>query len=59
MAPNKDVVGDADKTKDVYVAHEALVKMKSVNGSITDAFEQVAKAKITYSHCQHTATEAW
>jgi hypothetical protein len=54
----EDIVGDANKTKDVHAAREALAKMKSANGSIMDAFEQVAKAKVTYSHRQHTTTEA-
>ena len=55
----EDIVGDADKTKEVHVAREALTKMKSANGSITDTFERVAKAKVTYRHRQHTTTEAW
>jgi hypothetical protein len=54
----EDVVGDADKIKDVHAAREALGKMKLANGSITDAFERVAKGKVTYSHRQHTTTEA-
>ncbi|KAF8150995.1 hypothetical protein B0H34DRAFT_825183 [Crassisporium funariophilum] len=35
----EDIVGDANKTKDVHAACEALAKIKSANGSITDAFE--------------------
>ena len=54
----EDIVGDANKTKDVHVAREALTKMKSANGSITDTFERVARAKVTYRHHQHTTTEA-
>ena len=54
----EDIVGDADKTKDVYAAHEALAKAKSANGSITDVFEWVGKTKVTYSHHQHTTIKA-
>ena len=54
----EDVMAEADKTKDVHAAREAVSKMKSANGSITDAFERVAKGKVTYSHRQHTTTEA-
>lgn len=54
----EEVMGDADNTKDVHVAREALEKIKSVNGSITEAFQRVAKGKVTYSHRQHTTTEA-
>jgi hypothetical protein len=45
----------ADNTKDVS---EVLGKIKSVDSSITAAFEQIAKTKVTYSHHQHTTTEA-
>ena len=54
----EDVMAEADKTKDVHAAREVVSKMKSANGSITDAFERVAKGKVTYSHRQHTTTEA-
>ncbi len=54
----EDVVAAADNTRNVHAAHEALGKMKSVNSCITEAFELVAKEKVTYSHCQHTTTEA-
>ncbi|KAH9058980.1 hypothetical protein EDB83DRAFT_2315876 [Lactarius deliciosus] len=39
-------------------AHDALEKVKSVDGSITAAFQRIAKDKITYSHCQLTTIEA-
>jgi hypothetical protein len=51
-------MGEADKTKDVHAAREALGKMNLANGSITDAFKRVAIGKVTYSHHQHTTTEA-
>jgi hypothetical protein len=51
-------MGEADKTKDVHAAREALGKMNLANGSITDAFKRVAIGKVTYSHRQHTTTEA-
>lgn len=54
----EEAVAAADNTKNVGAAREALGKMNLVNGSITAAFERAAKGKITYSHRQHTATEA-
>ena len=39
-------------------AREALAGLKNVDSSITAAFERVAKSKVTYSHRQHTKTEA-
>jgi hypothetical protein len=50
-------VASADKTRDVHAAREALKNRK--DGSITEAFERVAKSKVTYSHRQHTTTESW
>ena len=54
----EEAVAAADNMRDVRAAREALGKLKSVDGSITAAFERVAKSKVTYSHCQHTTTEA-
>jgi hypothetical protein len=54
----EDAVAAADDMRNVQAAREALRKMGSRNSSITDAFEWVAKGKVTYSHTQHTATEA-
>jgi len=48
-------VAAADKTRDIDAACEALGKLK--DGSITEAFERVAKSKVTYSSRQHTTTE--
>jgi hypothetical protein len=54
----EDAVAAADNTRSVQAAREVLGKMKSGNSSITDAFEQAAKGTVTYSHHQHTTTEA-
>jgi len=54
----EDAVAAADDTRNVQAAREALGKMQSMNLSITAAFERVAKGKVTYSHTQHTTTEA-
>ncbi|KAH9035459.1 hypothetical protein EDB83DRAFT_2318759 [Lactarius deliciosus] len=40
-------------------AHDALEKVKSVDGPITAAFQCITKDKITYSHRQLTTIEAW
>jgi hypothetical protein len=49
-------VASADKTRDVHAARELLKNRK--DGSITEAFECVAKSRVTYSHRQHTTTES-
>ena len=55
----EDVMAEADKTKDVHAARDAVSKMKLGNGSIMEAFEHVAnKGRMTYSHRQHTTTES-
>jgi len=51
----EETVAAADKTRDIDAAREALGKLK--DGSITEAFERVAKSKVTYSSRQHTTTE--
>ena len=48
----------ADEAKNVTVAQEAVVGGILANGSITAAFERKGKGKVTYSHRQHTKTEA-
>ena len=55
----EDAVAAADGMKDVKAAWEALGSMKNANGSITAVFNCIGKDKITYSHHQHTKTEAW
>lgn len=54
----EEAVAAADDTRDVRAACEALKKIKSVDSSITEAFKRLAKGKVTYSHRQHTTTEA-
>ena len=54
----KEAVAAAVSTRDVRSVCEALGKLKSVNTSITAAFQRVAKSKVTYSHRQHTTSEA-
>lgn len=54
----EEAMAAADNTRDVQAAHEALSKMKSVDSSITAAFKRVAKSRVTYSHRQHTTSEA-
>ena len=54
----EDAVTAADQTGGVAAARDVLSKTKSRDGSITEAFERVGKGKITYSHRQHTKTEA-
>ena len=57
MCWTNDVVALADKSKDVKAAQVALADLKN-DGSITAIFERLAKSKVTYSHRQHTKTEA-
>jgi len=52
-------VNAADGTWDVKSACEVLKSHKGADGSITAAFEWVGQGKETYSHHQHTKTEAW
>jgi hypothetical protein len=54
----EQVVAAAVETRDVRSAREALAGLKSVDSSITAAFQRVTKSKITYSHRQHTTAEA-
>jgi hypothetical protein len=54
----EDAMAEADKTRDVHAAREAVSNMKLANRSIMEAFERVGKGKVTYSHRQHTTTEA-
>ena len=50
-----ETVAAADKTRSFGEAYGVLKRFK--DGSITKAFEQVGKGKITYSHRQHTTTQ--
>lgn len=51
----EETVAAADQTRDINAARDALGKRK--DGSITEAFERLAKTNVTYSHRQHTTTE--
>jgi len=52
----EEEVTSADKIRDVHAARKALGNSR--DGSITEAFERVAKGTVTYSHRQHTTTES-
>jgi hypothetical protein len=51
-----ETVAAADETRNIDTARKALEKVK--DGSITEAFERVAKGKVTYSNRQHTTTQS-
>ena len=53
-----ETVTAAGSVRDVYAAHTVLAKVKLRDGSITAAFERVAKEKVTFSNRQHTRTES-
>jgi len=53
-----ETVTAADATKDLFGAREVLTKSKLKDGSITAEFARIGKGKVTYSHRQHTKTEA-
>ena len=52
------MVKSADGTKDLEAAHAVFLKTKLHDGMITAEFEHIGRGKVTYSHCQHTSTEA-
>jgi hypothetical protein len=51
-------VAAAGDTHNVREARGVLAKSILRDGSITAAFERAGKAKVTYSHRQHTKTES-
>ena len=54
-----DAVEAADGTQDLESACVVLAKTKLRDGSITAEFEHmIGKGKVTFSHRQHTSTEA-
>jgi hypothetical protein len=53
-----EAVTAADNTQDLESAQVVLGKTKLRDGSITAEFQRVGKGKVTYSHRQHTSTEA-
>ena len=54
----EDAVVAADSTQDLEGARLILANTKLRDGSITAQFERIGKEKITYSHRQHTTSEA-
>lgn len=54
----EEAVGAADETRDIAAAREVLAKTKLRDGSITAEFARIGKGTVTYSHRQHTKTEA-
>jgi hypothetical protein len=53
-----ETVKSADDTKDLEAARAVLLKSKMRDGTITAEFERIGKSNVTYSHRQHTSTEA-
>jgi hypothetical protein len=53
-----DVVASADKAANASEVRNTTVKGSLDPQSITAAFERKGKGKVTYSHRQHTKTEA-
>lgn len=54
----EEAVETADATRDLDAARETLAKSGVKDGSITAEFARIGKGKITYSHREHTKTEA-
>jgi len=53
-----EAVEAADGTKDLESARTVLLKTKLRDGSISAQFERSGRGKVTFSHRQHTTTEA-
>jgi hypothetical protein len=53
-----ETVEAAGETRDVHAARDVIAKSKPRDGSITEAFERIAKDRITYSHRQLTKAES-
>ena len=53
----EEAVAAADGTRNVKLARMALQSCKSVNGSITSAFQRLGRGTVTYSHYQYTRLE--
>ena len=52
-----ETVAVADETRNYGAAFDLLKLHK--DRSITEAFKQKGKGKVTYSHRQHTTTQSW
>jgi hypothetical protein len=55
---SEEAVEAADGTRNVKAARTALQNLKTKNGSITAAFQQVGERRVVYSHRQFTKIEA-
>jgi hypothetical protein len=53
-----ETVAATDQTKNASEARTSVTNLVLKDGSITAVFERLGKANITYSHRQHTKTEA-
>jgi hypothetical protein len=53
-----EAVEAADGICNIKAVCTALQNMKTINGSIIAAFQWVGEGRVTYSHRQHTKTEA-
>ncbi len=53
-----EAVEAVDGTHNLEGACVVLAKTKLHDRSITAEFEHIGKGKVTFSHCQHTSTEA-
>ncbi|KAH7926229.1 hypothetical protein BV22DRAFT_986403, partial [Leucogyrophana mollusca] len=54
----EDVLNTVDEAKNATVARDTIITALLETGTITAAFERKGKGKVTYSHRQHTKTEA-
>ena len=54
----EEAVAAADGTRDVKTARSAIQNYKSLDGSITAAFQRLGRGTVTYSHRQFTKVEA-
>jgi len=54
----EEAVAAADATRDINAARAVLASSKLRDGSITAEFARIGKGKVSYSHRQHTKTEA-
>src|ERR1700678_1789787 len=53
-----ETVKSAYGTKDLEAARAILLKTNLHDGTIMAEFERIGRGKVTYSHRQHTSTEA-
>ena len=53
-----ETLAATDQTKNASEARASVTNLVSKNGLITAIFERLGKGKVTYSHRQHTKTEA-